>query len=133
MPENTVAQTAHMRRLCDHGKSYRSKELKHVMPGTERTCSQPRMRKMGQRMSLRSGAARSSASEVCGANFLAAKPTAKWPMNMVKNFTDVHRFEAKPNPKGSTAKIWTPPVERATSPENRLSRLCRRAAHLPRL
>src|SRR5579871_2275856 len=47
-----------------------------------RTCSQPSRRKKGQRMSLRSGAAMSHASEVRGANFLAANPTAKWPMNM---------------------------------------------------
>src|SRR6516162_9836544 len=92
MPENTVAQTAHMRRLCDQGKSYRSNVLKRVMPGTERTCSQPRMRKKGQRRSLRSGAARSSASDVRGANFLAAKPTAKWPMNISERLPGEKEF-----------------------------------------
>jgi hypothetical protein len=33
-------------------------------------------------MSRKSGAAMSGASEERGANFLAANPTAKWPMNL---------------------------------------------------
>src|SRR5215469_4527924 len=52
------------------------------MPGTMRTCSQPRSRNTGQSRSRNKGAASSVAREVRGANFLAAKPTAKWPMNM---------------------------------------------------
>src|SRR5688572_28085047 len=42
----------------------------------------PAMRKIGQRRSRKSGAARSQARLVCGASFLLASPTAKWPMNM---------------------------------------------------
>src|ERR1700685_3766237 len=48
-----------------------------------RTCSQPSRRKKGHRRSRKQGAAISRARLVRGANFLAAKPTAQWPMNMV--------------------------------------------------
>src|SRR5215467_11718248 len=47
-----------------------------------RTCSQSKSRKKGQRTSRKIGAAMSAAREVRGANFFAARPTAKWPMNM---------------------------------------------------
>src|SRR5215467_15724831 len=52
------------------------------MPGTMRTCSQPRSRNIGQSRSRKIGAAMSAAREARGANFFVAKPTAKWPMNM---------------------------------------------------
>jgi hypothetical protein len=35
-------------------------------------------------MSRKTGAAIKGASELRGANFLAANPTAKWPMNMAE-------------------------------------------------
>src|SRR5215831_15263997 len=47
-----------------------------------RTCSHPTKRNGGHRMSRKSGAAISGARDARGANFLAANPTAKWPMNM---------------------------------------------------
>src|SRR5215472_4350062 len=46
-----------------------------------RTCSQPSSRNSGHSMSRNSGAAKRTANDVRGANFLAAKPTAKWPTN----------------------------------------------------
>src|SRR5262245_8755354 len=52
------------------------------MPGTMRTCSQPKRRNIGQSRSRKTGAAISTAREVRGANFFAAKPTAKCPINI---------------------------------------------------
>src|SRR6185503_2574000 len=46
------------------------------------TLSMPAIRKKGQRRSSSSGAMSSQTSEVLGASFLDASPTAKCPMNM---------------------------------------------------
>jgi len=53
-----------------------------VLPGSMRTCSQPTSKKMGHRRSANNGAANNKTSGVRWAYFLAAKPTAKCPMNM---------------------------------------------------
>src|SRR5579863_8575446 len=82
MAPNAVAQTHNISKLCDHGYETKSKGVKRVLPGSIRTCSQPSSRKKGHRISATWGAASNTASEVRGANRLAAKPTAKCPMNM---------------------------------------------------
>src|ERR1700676_1093587 len=84
MSANHVAHTTDISRLCDQGKSERSNGVKRVSPGAIRACSQPSNRNTDHNMSRSTGAAIRAAKEVRGANFLAAKPTAKWPINMLR-------------------------------------------------
>jgi hypothetical protein len=77
-----VAQIKHISRLCDQGKYSRSKGTKRVLPGSIRTRSQRNSRNQGHSKSESKGAASNNASDVWGAYFLEANPTAKCPMNM---------------------------------------------------
>src|SRR5579871_2069333 len=70
--------------LCDQGKSYKSSGVKRVAVVSIRTCSNPKSRNTGQRMSASCGATSNQASDVRGATRLDANPTAKWPMNTGK-------------------------------------------------
>lgn len=84
-----MAQTAHISKLCDQGKYSRSKGTKRVLPGSIRTRSQPNSRNQGHNKSERKGAPGNNASDVRGAYFLAANPTAKCPMNIGKDSNPV--------------------------------------------
>ena len=55
--------------------------MKLVLPGSIRTRSHPNSTNQGQSKSANNGAASRRARDVRGANLLAAKPTAKCPMN----------------------------------------------------
>src|SRR5260370_6757074 len=89
MRANALAQTAHISKLCDQGKYSRSKGTKRVLPGSIRTRSQPNSKNQGHNKSESKGAASNNASDVRGAYFLAANPTAKCPMNMGKDSNPV--------------------------------------------
>jgi hypothetical protein len=61
------------------------------MPGTTLTCSIASRSKRAQRKSTNCAARISAPSEACGATFLAASATPKWPMNMNQRLRLTHR------------------------------------------
>lgn len=75
--------------VINEGKYSRPRGTKRVLPGSIRTRSQPNSRNQGHNKSESKGAASNNASDVRGAYFLAANPTAKRPMKIGKDSNPV--------------------------------------------